>query len=38
MSAIGRALQMVAGVGLDVRLVSYGEPDRELLRLVGEFR
>ena len=36
--AIGRALKMVAGVGLDVRIVSYGQPDRELLRLVGEFR
>ena len=35
--AIRRALKMVAGVGLDVRLVSYGQPDRELLRLVGEF-
>ena len=36
--AIRRALKMVAGVGLDVRVVSYGQPDRELLRLVGEFR
>ena len=36
--AIRRALKMVPGVGLDVRLVSYGQPDRELLRLVGEFR
>ena len=36
--AIRRALTMVAGVGLDVRLVSYGQPDQELLRLVGEFR
>lgn len=35
--AIRRALKMVAGVGLDVRVVSYGQPDRELLRLVGEF-
>jgi hypothetical protein len=35
--AIRRALKMVAGVELDVRLVSYGQPDRELLRLVGEF-
>ncbi len=36
--AIRRALQMVAGAGLDVRLVSYGQPDRELVRLVEEFR
>ena len=36
--AIRRALKMVAGAGLDVRIVSYGQPDRELLRLVGEFR
>ena len=35
--AIRRALKMVAGVGLDVRVVSYGQPDRELLRLAGEF-
>jgi hypothetical protein len=35
--AIRRALKIVAGIGLDVRLVSYGQPDRELLRLVGEF-
>ena len=32
-----RALKMVAGTGLDVRLVSYGQPDRELLRLVADF-
>ena len=36
--AIRRALKMVAGVGLDVRIVGYGQPDRELLRLVGDFR
>jgi hypothetical protein len=36
--AIRRALTIVAGVGLDVRLVSHGRPDRELLRLVEEFR
>jgi hypothetical protein len=35
--AIRRALKMVAGAGLDVRLVSYGQPDQELLRLLGEF-
>jgi hypothetical protein len=32
-----RALKIVAGTGLDVRLVSYGQPDRELVRLVGDF-
>ena len=36
--AIRRALKIVAGAGLDVRLVSYGQPDRELVRLVEEFR
>jgi hypothetical protein len=36
--AIRRALKKVAGAGLDVRLVSYGQPDRELVQLVGEFR
>jgi hypothetical protein len=36
--AIRRALKMVAGAGLDVRLVSYGQPDRELVQLVKEFR
>ena len=35
--AIRRALKIVAEAGLDVRLVSYGQPDRELVRLVGEF-
>ena len=35
--AIRRALKKGAGVGLDVRLVSYGQPDPELLRLLGEF-
>ena len=35
--AIRRALKTFAGVGLDVRLVSYGQPDPELLRLLGEF-
>ena len=35
--AIRRALKMVAGVGLDVQLVSYGQPDRELERLVADF-
>ena len=36
--AIQRALHVVAGARLDVRLVSYGQPDPELLRLVEEFR
>jgi hypothetical protein len=36
--AIRRALKMVAGAGLDVRFVSYGQPDRELVQLVDEFR
>ena len=35
--AIRRALKMVARVGLDVRLVSYGQPDREQLQMVAEF-
>jgi hypothetical protein len=35
--AIRRALKIVAGAALDVRLVSYGQPDRELVRLVGDF-
>ena len=34
--AIRRAVKLVAGVGLDVRLVSYGRPNQELLRLVSE--
>ena len=36
--AIRRALKIVAGAGLDVRLVSHGQPDPGLLRLVEEFR
>ena len=35
--AMRRALARVHGVGLDVRIVSYGQPDRELERLVAEF-
>jgi hypothetical protein len=35
--AIRRALKKVVGVGLDVRFVSYGEPDRALERLAQEF-
>ena len=36
-AAIRRALRMVKGVGLDVRLVSYGAPDPALVRLVADF-
>ena len=36
--AIRRALKKVAGLGLDVRLVSYGQPDQDLLLLLAEFR
>ena len=36
-SAIRRALTTVKGFALDVRLVSYREPDSELWRLVREF-
>jgi len=36
--AIGRALRMVEGVGVDVRIVSRGEPDEGLRRLVREYR
>lgn len=32
-----RALTKVIGVGLDVRVVSYGKPDAVLERLVAEF-
>ncbi len=35
--AMRRALNKVVGVGLDVRIVSYREPDRELVRLAQEF-
>ena len=35
--AIRRALKLVAGAALDVRLVSYGPPDRDVVRLVSEF-
>jgi hypothetical protein len=35
--AMRRALKKVAAVGLDVRVVSYREPDRELERLAQEF-
>jgi hypothetical protein len=35
--AIRRALESVAGTGLDVRLVSYGQPDGDMRRLVADF-
>ena len=35
--AMRRALKKVAGLGLDVKIVSYREPDRGLERLVREF-
>jgi len=35
--AMRRALQKVVGLGLDVRIVSYGAPDRGLERLAREF-
>jgi hypothetical protein len=35
--AIRRALAMMSGVGLDVRLVSYGAPSSEILQIVKEF-
>ena len=33
----GGALTNVAGIGLDVRVVSYGQADAALERLVAEF-
>jgi hypothetical protein len=36
--ALGRALRMVEGVGVDVRIVSRGEPDEGLRRVVREYR
>ncbi len=35
--AIRNALQMVSGIGLDVRLVSYGPPNEAMLQLVKDF-
>jgi hypothetical protein len=37
-SAMRRALEVAAGYDLDVRLVSFGAPSREVLRLAEEFR
>jgi len=36
-SAIRRALTIVAGFDLDVRLVSYGAPSKSVLQIVDEF-
>ena len=36
-SAIRRALAMMSGFGLDVRLVSYGKPSRDVLQMVKDF-
>jgi hypothetical protein len=36
-AAIRRALKMMSGFGLDVRLVSYGTPSREILQLAKDF-
>ena len=36
--AMQRALRLVRGVDLDVRLVSYGEPSADTLALLQEFR
>jgi hypothetical protein len=35
--AMRRALQLASGFELDVRLVSYGAPSREMMDLVKEF-
>jgi hypothetical protein len=36
--AIQRALKIVSGIKLDVKLVSYRSPSKELLRIVDDFR
>jgi hypothetical protein len=36
-AAILRALTMMSGFGLDVRLVSYGTPSREILQMAKDF-
>ncbi|MCK1608606.1 MULTISPECIES: hypothetical protein [unclassified Bradyrhizobium] len=36
-AAIRRALTMMSGFGLDVRLVSYGTPSREILQMANDF-
>ena len=37
-SAMRRALRKSVGFGLDVRLVSYGPPSRELMQMAEDFR
>jgi hypothetical protein len=36
-AAIRRALEMMAGLGLDVRLVSYGTPSRAIVQMAEHF-
>jgi hypothetical protein len=36
-AAMRRAIEMMSGFALDVRLVSYGTPSRAVLQMVGEF-
>ena len=36
-AAMRRALKMMSGFALDVRLVSYGTPSRAILQLAGDF-
>ena len=36
-AAIRRALAIMSGFGLDVRLVSYGTPSREILQIAKDF-
>ena len=36
-AAMRRALEMMSGFALDVRLVSYGTPSRAILQMAGDF-
>ena len=36
-AAMGRALGLMSGFALDVRLVSYGTPSRAVMQMVGDF-
>jgi len=36
-AAIRRALAMMSGIGLDVSLVSYGTPSREIQQMAKDF-
>jgi hypothetical protein len=36
-AAIRRALEMMSGFALDVRLVSFGAPSRAILKMAGDF-